>query len=52
MSPSEQAAPSRPKADTIPPTEGVRAFIESPYYRLSDVRMGMFFVDSAASAPA
>lgn len=27
------------------PPEGVRAFIESPYYRLSDVRMGMFFVE-------
>jgi ferredoxin len=27
------------------PAEGVRAFIESPYYRLSDVRMGMFFVE-------
>jgi ferredoxin len=24
--------------------EAVRAFIESPYYRLSDVKMGMFFV--------
>ena len=27
------------------PADGVRAFIESPYYRLSDVRMGMFFVE-------
>ena len=27
------------------PPEGVRAFIESPYYRLSDVRMGMFFLE-------
>lgn len=27
------------------PPEGVRAFIESPYYRLSDVRMGMWFVE-------
>ena len=27
------------------PAEGVRAFIESPYCRISDVRMGMFFVE-------
>ena len=26
------------------PAEAVRSFIESPYYRLSDVKMGMFFV--------
>ncbi len=30
------------------PPEAVRAFIESPYYRLSDVRMGMFFVELSA----
>jgi len=27
------------------PAESVRGFVESPYYRLSDVRMGMFFVE-------
>lgn len=27
------------------PPEGVRGFIESPYYRLSDVRMGMWFLE-------
>ena len=32
------------------PPEGVRAFIESPYYRLSDVRMGMFFVEMGSFA--
>jgi ferredoxin len=30
--------------------EAVRAFIESPYYRLSDVRMGMFFVELSGFA--
>jgi hypothetical protein len=27
------------------PPAAVRAFIESPYYRMSDVKMGLFFVD-------
>ncbi len=30
--------------------EAVRAFIESPYYRLSDVRMGLFFAEMGAFA--
>ncbi|MGD2113686.1 MAG: 4Fe-4S binding protein [Acidobacteriota bacterium] len=30
--------------------EAVRAFIESPYYRLSDIRMGMFFVELSGFA--
>jgi len=30
--------------------EAVRAFIESPYYRLSDVRMGMFFLEISGFA--
>lgn len=29
---------------------GVRAFIESPYYRLSDVRMGLFFAEMSGVA--
>jgi len=32
------------------PPAAVRAFIESPYYRLSDVRMGLFFVQLSGFA--
>jgi ferredoxin len=32
------------------PAEAVRGFIETPYYRLSDVRMGAFFVDMGGFA--
>lgn len=32
------------------PADAIRAFIESPYYRLSDVRMGMFFLELSGFA--